>query len=981
MPVFCGRERELARLLAAWEAVKSGMSGPRVGVLLAESGLGKTRLVQELFARLSRAERASGAAGYWPDDLGRDGNNLRVNPPEASCNVEAELPFLWWGLRLVDPLAHNRIAAGVLAPHVERDLVPHLEPMYRAQRRRQRLTQLAKVGGGLVADAITDLVPFLGLAKTVGEVGLELKELHGGWRRDREALDPNGLAAERRASLVDRVIGDLTALFSGKAGARVPGVILIDDGQFSTHDPGLVAFVEALLEAMTSGDWPLLLLVTHWEREWAQQTGDATPSVARAIAVFRNDEHDRVDCLRMAPIDDLEPMLRDALPGLPPEQAQALLVRADGNPRFLDEILRIATSVRGRALFVGRNPSGAMTEAGLADLLARSVALHDLIAERLAASPEPVQKAVALASVQGSEFLRRLVGETAAVLGEPATAIGEAITEAQRAHAYVAEVSEGIAAFAQRIYHEVARELLPAWFDPGDVEAALADIVRRIATSPDGVELSADDLAHLCVLAAALFEDSEDEQDRRIAAATLSRLIDGAEARGEVHGALALARRLARVIENLPDDLLDGDLYWLRQANRMFAAVSDREARRPILLRQLTLTRATHDEEPTLWSSWMLAVTLVQVGDFFGEEGNAENASVAYIDALEVMTALAPDELDVDALEAYSIVCDRVGSMLVDRGDLAAAVEIRTHALHLAERVNEIDPGPARLVNLAVAERRLGQAAITRGDLSAAEPHFDRAAAFARDAVEQGLGWSAEANLAETLSSFADLAMMGEAFDKGSALLQEALAIRRRHRKAADTIDHRRAVAVSLLKMATCARLAGDLEAAWTHVVEALDLLRAAAAATGEPGIRARYAAGLVAASRIAVSRRRLDEAGLLAEEALPLARDLARASKDIQSQHALLQAMCAALPFIAARDISATLPVLAEADAAFASIPEPTRWISLGTMGEIEELRAKVLERNGDAAGAAEARHRRDLLYAALSAHEPGGQADGGSA
>jgi tetratricopeptide (TPR) repeat protein len=981
MPVFCGRERELAQLLATWETVKSGTSGPRVTVLLAESGLGKTRLAQEFFARLSRSENASGSTGYWPDDLGRDGNNLRINPPEASCDAEAELPFLWWGLRLVDPLAHNRIAAGVLAPHVERDLVPHLEPMYRAQRRRQRLTQLAKIGGGLAADAITDLVPFLGLAKTVGEVGLELKALHSSWRRDREALDPNSLAADRRASLVDRVIGDLTALFSGKAGARVPGVILIDDGQFSTHDPGLVAFVEALLEAMTSGDWPLLLLVTHWEREWAQQTGDAAPSVARALTVFGYDEQDRVDCLRMAPVDDLEPMLREALPGLPPEQAQALLARADGNPRFLDEILRIATSVRGRALFVGRNPSEAMTEAGLADLLARSVALHDLIAERLAASPAPVQKAVALASVQGSEFLRRLVGETAAALGEPATAIGEAITEAQRAHAYVAEVSEGVAAFAQRIYHEVARELLPAWFDLGDVEAALADVVRRIATSPDGVELSADDLAHLCVLAAALFEDSGDEQDRRIAAATLSRLIDGAEARGDVHGALALTRRLAQVIESLSDGLLDGDLYWLRQTNRMFAAVSDREARRPILLRQLTLTRATHEEEPTLWSSWMLAVTLVQVGDFFGEEGNAENATVAYIDALEVMTGLAPDDLDVDALEAYSIVCDRVGGMLVGRGDLAAAIEIRTHALRLAERVNEIDPGPARLVNLAVAERRLGQVAIARGGLPVAEPHFNRAVGFAREAVEQGLGWSAEANLAESLAGLADLATMRDAFDAGSALLQEALTIRRRHRKAADTIDHRRAVAVSLLKMATCAKLAGDFEAAWTHVAEALDLLRAAAAATAEPEIRARYAASLIAASEIAVSRRRFDEAGLLAEEALPLARDLARASKGIQSQHALLQAMSAALPFIAARDISATLPVLAEADAAFASIPEAARWISLATMGEIEDLRAKVLEREGDAVGAAAARQRRDALYAAVPELEHRGQPNGGSA
>src|SRR5690606_41690616 len=63
---FTGRDAELERLLAHWESVRAG-DGPRVVVLLAEPGLGKTRLAQELYARLVAREQG-GAPGYWPPD-------------------------------------------------------------------------------------------------------------------------------------------------------------------------------------------------------------------------------------------------------------------------------------------------------------------------------------------------------------------------------------------------------------------------------------------------------------------------------------------------------------------------------------------------------------------------------------------------------------------------------------------------------------------------------------------------------------------------------------------------------------------------------------------------------------------------------------------------------------------------------------------------------------------------------------------------
>src|SRR5690606_7477789 len=97
---FVGRDAELAALLACWEAVKGG-EGPRAVALLAESGLGKTRLVQELYAAL--VQREQGGVGYWPSGLRRERDDLKVNPGLDECDLNAQLPFLWWALRLTNP--------------------------------------------------------------------------------------------------------------------------------------------------------------------------------------------------------------------------------------------------------------------------------------------------------------------------------------------------------------------------------------------------------------------------------------------------------------------------------------------------------------------------------------------------------------------------------------------------------------------------------------------------------------------------------------------------------------------------------------------------------------------------------------------------------------------------------------------------------------------------------------------------------------
>lgn len=106
---FCGRAQPLAALEQAYQDVANG-NGPRAVVVLGDRGMGKTRLVQELYRILTTRYDPD---DYWPNASLFRGDNLRAAPEPNDPHFarfklgERRLPFLWWGLRLTDPEGRN----------------------------------------------------------------------------------------------------------------------------------------------------------------------------------------------------------------------------------------------------------------------------------------------------------------------------------------------------------------------------------------------------------------------------------------------------------------------------------------------------------------------------------------------------------------------------------------------------------------------------------------------------------------------------------------------------------------------------------------------------------------------------------------------------------------------------------------------------------------------------------------------------------
>jgi len=174
---FCGREKEMALLKAAWDkASDSENPQPQLVAILGESGLGKTRITQEFYRWLSTTHDKTEPEGYWPDDLGQEENNLKVNPDPSDCDNNNPMPYLWWGLRLSDPSARNAVQSGSALSHYRNLLTPHLKPMLIKLKEVERQLE----GGKSLVNAVVDIsLSFIPGAGALGSIKTAAETLYG----------------------------------------------------------------------------------------------------------------------------------------------------------------------------------------------------------------------------------------------------------------------------------------------------------------------------------------------------------------------------------------------------------------------------------------------------------------------------------------------------------------------------------------------------------------------------------------------------------------------------------------------------------------------------------------------------------------------------------------------------------------------------------------------------------------------------------
>lgn len=560
---FVGREADLQVLDKAYAEASKGQV--RLVALLAESGFGKTRLAWEFYSRLSSRNYGPESMGYWPDQLLKHENNLRVNPDPESCGLTGQdMPFLWWGLRIANPGARNQSVDGALHQSVK-TLKPHLGRYEKAS----RLKKLRKFSRESVTDLTVDAADFatefwnlatfglLGVGKTIYSVG---KKEYDRRREIREitALDvtPGATAEKQRDLLTDTIVNDLSILAKNapEGMSPIPLVIILDDIHWVDADPGVGAFMEALLTRARAESWPLLIILTSWRKEWVES---AAARKAPASWIATGDiVHE------LGRVDGLDAILRHSFSGIPVTQQQALLDKVDGNPRLLDEVMCYLK--RNPKHFTNLDLQAPLKAADVSKILQMNFA--EFATDRLNRSPLHVQKALALASIQGEGvvFSPAVARKSAKKLG--VGQIERGLSESDSPHSFTT-LSEG-GEFRLRAYSEVSRDNIGNFLDEDTARAVVRKVLLDTAERPaeaDGRELRMS-------FDAILSDDTESPCVRQASAAlgVAGELVRRARAEYDSRSAGEIAQRVYPLLASgmTPSafrdilDIIEADFLW-----------------------------------------------------------------------------------------------------------------------------------------------------------------------------------------------------------------------------------------------------------------------------------------------------------------------------------------------------------------------------------------------------------------------------------
>ncbi len=478
---FIGRAEELAWLTRLWnEATARDGSGrfsggPRLAFILAETGVGKSRLVQAFYEQLV-ASRESPDECYWPANFG-DGHSLRVNPVFDDHIPLGPPTFLWLGARWQPPDARNLEERVCVLPDLRRMLGAHVAtaltyaPVWR-RTRRAAARFLKNEGLAGAAEQVADIagiaeyvLPYGGLLVKLAKAGSQV------------AVDRSTTGAELQRAYDDAgdtLLSELREVFGGFGGdgTVLPTVLWLDDAQWI--DPLTRNLVYRLWEEATERRWPLLIIVTHWEREWYSliETDRGDPD-----ALHRYFDSAGVEgcILAPAPTTDLAAYLRAALPGLTPPQSEMMLEKASGN--FLTLVENIGMLLAQTANFVQRRTDGPLSRAGEREVQRWESDRDRRIAQRFASLEPTLQDMLGWSSRAGQRFLPDVLLRFAADrIGLAEEAASDAIERGVQPYAILGIPSPILREFRDRAFHLVARRYFEDYQEEADGDALTATL-------------------------------------------------------------------------------------------------------------------------------------------------------------------------------------------------------------------------------------------------------------------------------------------------------------------------------------------------------------------------------------------------------------------------------------------------------------------------------------------------------------------------
>ena len=912
LPGFYGRTEELAWLRGLWDACTACdaatgryAGGPRMAVVVAESGVGKSRLVQALYQQLTVDHAWDPPdVNYWPDAFQSPGDSLRVNPDPQGHEPKAPPRFLWLGLRWQPTDVRNVEERTCRLPEARDALRAHvaIADRYRTawEHARSAAARAVRAEGagealGQVADAVGSNIgiPFGGLFLKLaqGAAGLVSDRTSGERQLSREQESQQEDAAEEFVSDLREVFGG-----PGSAGRVLPTVLWLDDAQWI--DATTLRCVRMLWAEARHRRWPLLVVVTHWEREWRELLNSEGATIGADLPALARGPDAEVRVLGAAAADALDGLVLSRLPGLTSPQRQLLLQKAGGN--FLSMVENLGELLSNPEAFEGGGTESPLNPAGEAFVREWESERQKRIEQRFSRLTTEVKTLLGWGSALGVRFLREVVEDYAAraLPQHPASTVLSGCVDP---YAILGTPSPYVREFRDRAFHTVARKHFDRWggAHAQALHAVLrAHLVRWVNGSFDGngmVLRSSDEPGWEPPAHAAIFLDSAERRDLLRMAVEELPLSEDPDWTSETDAAALRARILlawtdevdhlyeevrtvARGLESVrwggvPVEVLAADERAILADDwERAGALSAAQA---VFVDGLERARNAHAALGTAESLRVVSVSLNNVGNILRARGDTSGALAHFEEFLGIARRLLVDEETPDCLHDLSISLNNVGNILRTRGDTSGALAHHEESLGIARRLLADEETPDRLRGVSVSLNNVGHILESRGDTSGALAHYEASLGIRRRLLAdeetpdrlRGVSFSLD-NVGNILRTRGDTS-------GALAHYEESLDIRRRLVADEETPDHLRDLSASLNNVGNILESRGDTSGALVHYEESLGIRRRLLADEETPGRLRDLSASLNNVGHILESRG--DTSGALAhyEESLGTRRRL----------------------------------------------------------------------------------------------------------
>jgi hypothetical protein len=473
-----GRTHEIATLISAFNEVAETNS-PKVLTILGDSGRGKTRLLAELYAMLSK-ERGN---RYWPETLEQHPSRMMLNPRLQDFNWPQENPgipdFYWWGIRLSEPDRRNYNSLRTQIYAATETLLPHLAFADHANLIREDM----KSAFDFCIDCVMEIgISTLSLVTGVGLIKpLLMKTYEFNQRRQArkkiEMARSNPLTAERNRldSITSQLLGGIEALVNrvtregDDKKKKIPFVLCLDDAHWL--DSQTANFISSLIERARANDWPILVLITAWPSEWAlvkSETDD--PELRHFHQTIDTTEDNQL--INLLPLSQLDQLIEMALPDLP--VSQRLLLSKKSGPDLYGLYMLIEDIKDHPKFFTKSNSRGSLKSTGVDHIQRLGPLREDLARSRLRKLVRSQQTILSILACLGQSFIRKLGLDVLEVLQREGWIdladinLNESFDEIVRLHQYIFEVSPNVFAFSDEVKLKVTRDLVVD--DPVDVD-------------------------------------------------------------------------------------------------------------------------------------------------------------------------------------------------------------------------------------------------------------------------------------------------------------------------------------------------------------------------------------------------------------------------------------------------------------------------------------------------------------------------------